>query len=239
VNKNFWVLFTVILVLLTLLVLPACTKQGTSPSTPPTTSAISTAAQSSSSANKYGGTLKIGHPADALSYFPPSMMKGNDLFQSKPCIESLGRFSAKGEMVPWLAEGWTTDAAAKTVTITLKKGIKFQDGTDFDATACKWNIEKFINAKRSEVPPLTSIEIIDDHTLKLNLVNWNNTVIIGLCYFAGPQISPTAWQKAGATDKERDDWAVNNPVGTGPFKLVSRQRNHLFPYRWRLLFATR
>jgi peptide/nickel transport system substrate-binding protein len=225
VNTKFWVIITVILVLLIPLVLPACTGQSTSTSTSPATSAMASTVPTSSPASKYGGTLKIGHPADALSYFPPSMMKGNDLFQAKPCIENLARFNEKGEMVPWLAEGWTTDASAKTVTLTLKKGIKFHDDTPFNAAAVKWNIEKFINAKRAEVPAMTSIDIIDDYTLKLNLVKWDNTVIIGLSYFAGPQISPTAWQKAGATDKERDDWAVNNPVGTGPFKLVSRQRD--------------
>jgi peptide/nickel transport system substrate-binding protein len=117
------------------------------------------------------------------------------------------------------------DATAKTITVTLKKGIKFHDGTDFDAKACKWNIDKFVAAKRAELPGVTAVDVVDDSTVRITLANWDNTAVIGMAYFAGPQISPTAWQKGGSTDKERDDWAVNNPVGTGPFQFVSRQKD--------------
>jgi len=175
---------------------------------------------------KYGGVLRIGTGLDVnVLGNPPGMTTVQDYIISKTCIESLARYDEKGLMVPWLAEGWTTDAKAKTITLKLKKGIKFHDGTDFNAAACKWNIEKFINAKRAEFPPVTSIDIVDSYTLKINLVEWDNTFIIGMGYFAGPQISPTAWQKAGTTDKERDDWATKNPVSTGPFQFVSWQRD--------------
>jgi len=210
-KNRYWLVLSVILVLMAVLILPSCTKGTTTATT--------------STASKYGGTLTIGHATDSLSFFTPTMMRGQDLTQGRTSIESLARFNAQGQLVPWLAESWDTDANAKTVILKLKKGITFHDGSDFNATACKWNIETFINAKRAEVPPLTSIDIIDDYTLKFNLVDWNNTVIIGLCYFAGPQLSPTAWQKAGTTDQERNEWATTNPVGTGPFKLVSRERD--------------
>jgi peptide/nickel transport system substrate-binding protein len=153
------------------------------------------------------------------------MLSVQDFVESKTCIESLARYDATGQMVPWLAEGWKTDADAKTITLTLKKGIKFHDGTDFNATACKWNIDHFVGAKRAELPGVKSVDVVDEYTLRITLAAWDNTAIIGMGYFAGPQISPTAWQKAGATDKERDDWCINNPVGTGPFQFVSRQKD--------------
>ncbi len=175
---------------------------------------------------KYGGILRIATGLDVnVLGNPAGMLTVQDFVISKTCIESLARYDEKGLMVPWLAEGWTTDAKAKTITLRLKKGIKFHDGTDFNAAACKWNIEKFINAKRSELPPVTSIDLVDSQTLRINLVNWDNTAIIGMGYFAGPMISPTAWQKAGATDQERDDWVTKNPVGTGPFQFVRWQRD--------------
>jgi ABC-type transport system substrate-binding protein len=171
---------------------------------------------------RYGGILKIGTAIDSnVLGYPPGMLTTQDFVTSKTCIESLGRYDDKGLMVPWLAESWKTDAKAKTITLKLKKGIKFHDGTDFNAAAVKWNIEKFTGAKRAELPGVTSIDIIDNYTLKITLAEWDNTAIIGMGYFAGPQISPTAWQKAGATDKDRDDWAKTNPVGTGPFQFVS------------------
>jgi peptide/nickel transport system substrate-binding protein len=226
-NKRPWMIFAVTLLLLAALLLPACSKSTTTSTatTSTTTKSTTTTTTATTLTPVSGGTLKIGHTSDVLSYYPPTNMRGNDLAQSRVCIEELARFNAKGELTPWLAESWTTDAAAKTITLTLKKGIKFQDGTDFDAAACKWNIDNFVTAKRSELPPLTSIDIIDTQTLKLTFVDWNNTALIGLLYFAGQQISPTAWQKAGTTDKERNDWATVNPVGTGPYKLVSRQRD--------------
>jgi len=175
---------------------------------------------------KYGGVLRIGTGIDTNRLGnPPDMLTVQDFVVSNTCIERLARYDEKGLMVPWLAEGWTMDAKAKTITLKLKKGIKFHDAADFNAAACKWNIEQFIKAKRAEFPPVTSIDIVDNYTLKINLVEWDNTAIIGMGYFAGPMISPTAWQKAGSTDKERNDWAIKNPVGTGPFQFVSWQRD--------------
>jgi peptide/nickel transport system substrate-binding protein len=175
---------------------------------------------------RHGGILRIGTAVDSnVLGYPPGMLTTQDFVTSKTCIESLGRYDNKGLMSPWLAESWKTDAKAKTITLKLRKGVKFHDGTDFNAAAVKWNIEKYIAAKRTELPAVASIDIIDNYTLRLTLVEWDNTAIIGMGYFAGPQISPTAWQKAGATDKDRDDWAKTNPVGTGPFQFVSRQRD--------------
>jgi len=195
------------------------------PSAAPTTAPIA-AAPTATPGPKYGGVLRIATTLDATYLGSPAkMVSVQDFVESKTCIESLARYDAAGQMVPWLAEGWKTDAAAKTITLTLKKGIKFHDGTDFNAQACKWNIDHFVGAKRAELPGVTSVDVVDDSTLRINLANWDNTAIIGMGYFAGPQISPTAWQKAAATDKDRDEWAINNPVGTGPFQFVSRQKD--------------
>ena len=175
---------------------------------------------------RYGGVLRIGTAIDAnVLGYPPGMLTTQDFVTSKTCIESLGRYDSKGQMHPWLAESWTPNPKAKTITVKLRKGIKFHDGTSFNASACKWNLEKFINAKRAELSGVKSIDIIDDYTLRINLADWDNTLNVGIGYFAGPQISPTAWQKAGSTDKDRDEWVQNNPVGTGPFQFVSRQRD--------------
>jgi ABC-type transport system substrate-binding protein len=142
---------------------------------------------------RYGGILKIGTAIDSnVLGYPPGMLTTQDFVTSKTCIEALARYDDKGLMVPWLAESWKTDAKTKSITLKLKKGIKFHDGTDFNAAACKWNIEKFIGAKRAEFPGVTSIDIVDNYTLKITLAEWDNTAIIAMGYFAGPQISPTA-----------------------------------------------
>ncbi|HEX9077793.1 MAG TPA: ABC transporter substrate-binding protein [Anaerolineae bacterium] len=202
------------------------------PAVAPTTAPTAAPAATAATGPKYGGTLRIATSLDA-TYLgnPATMVSVQDFVESKTCIESLARYDANAQMVPWLAEGWKIDAQAKTITVTLKKGIKFHDGTDFNALACKWNLDHFVGAKRAELPGVTSVQVIDDYTLRINLAAWDNTAIVGMGYFAGPQISPTAWQKAGATDKERDDWAANNPVGTGPFQFVSRVRDSKQVYK--------
>jgi peptide/nickel transport system substrate-binding protein len=152
---------------------------------------------------------------------PPAQTTVQDFVTSKTCVESLGRYDASGQMTPWLADSWKTDAAAKTITISLKKGITFQDGTPFNADAVKWNLDRFFAAKRAELPAGSTADVIDEYTVKLTLPEWNNTAIIGMAYFAGPMVSPTAWQKSADNDKDRDAWVTAHPVGTGPFMLDS------------------
>jgi peptide/nickel transport system substrate-binding protein len=197
------------------------TTQPTTSTTKPSTSTTMT----TSATPKTGGILKIGTEVDAVVLGnPPGQTTVQDFVTSKTCVESLGRYDSTGQMVPWLADNWKIDAAAKTITITLKKGIVFQDGTPFNAQAVKWNFDRFFAAKRAELPAGSTAGIVDDYTVKLTLPDWNNTAIIGMGYFAGPMISPTAWQKSADNDKDRDAWVTAHPVGTGPFMLSSWQK---------------
>jgi peptide/nickel transport system substrate-binding protein len=216
-NKVKSIYVSLILVLLIAMALVACQPSGPTP-TP-------TATKPAATGPKMGGILNITAQNDARYLGnAPLMTTVQDSFYTKPVVEYLGRYEANGEIKPYLAESWKVDAATNSITITLKKGIKFSDGTPFDAAAVKWNIDHFIAAKRAELPAGTTVNVIDDSTVRLTLSKWDNTAIIGMAYYAAPMISPTAWQKAGATDKERDDNSSANPVGTGPFMLSSWQK---------------
>ena len=201
----------------------ACSSAATT--TTATTQPPSTTAPPTTLTPKMGGILKIGTGVDAVVLGnPPAQTTVQDFVTSKTCVESLGRYDSSGQMVPWLADNWKIDAAAKTITITLKKGIVFQDNTPFNAQAVKWNLDRFFAAKRAELPAGSTADVVDDYTVKLTLPEWNNTAIIGMAYFAGPMISPTAWQKSADNDKDRDAWVITHPVGTGPFMLDSWQK---------------
>jgi peptide/nickel transport system substrate-binding protein len=203
----------------------------TAPVAAPTAAPTTAPEPTQAAGPKSGGVLRIGITGGTrVLGYPPGMLSFYDFVTSKPCMEALGRYDTQGQLHPWLAEGWEQDADAKTITVTLKQGIQFHDGTGFSAETCKWNIEKFINAGRAELAGVTSIDIVDDYTLQLNLETWDNTGMIGVAYFAGPQISPTAWENAGATDEARDEWCLNNPVGTGPFKFVSWEKDVAIKY---------
>jgi peptide/nickel transport system substrate-binding protein len=175
---------------------------------------------------KQGGSLKIGINGDAASIgYPPLMSRYYDYILSRPCVEALGRNDRTGKLVPWLATSWRIDPKSKTVAIALRKDVKFHDGTDFNAAAVKWNLDQFRDAGREELKNVASIDIIDNYTIRINLASFDNTIMMGLIYAAGPMISPTAFNKNGK------DWCSTHPVGTGPFQFVSWERDTAIKYR--------
>jgi ABC-type transport system substrate-binding protein len=136
-------------------------------------------------------------------------------FDQVPCLENLGRLNEKADLQPWLAESWTLDSAAKTLTVKLKQGIKFHDNTDFNAEAVKYNWGLFVATKNNLTRNVASIEVLDTYTVRANLSQWDSNIDIELLHSGGKIVSPTAWQTNG------EKWGKLNPVGTGPFKFVS------------------
>ena len=186
---------------------------------PPKTAASGTPAATGSTAAQpqYGGILKVvigygfgtnlGNPvvtgmSPITSFFAP------------PCGESLTEFDSKGNVVPLLAESWDMDSAAKTMTFHLRKGIKFHDGTDFNAAAVKWNWD--VRIARGAITGgenVQSIDVVNDNTVKVTFKVYSALSLISLTHVQF-MYSPTAIKANG------DDWAKLHPVGTGPFKIV-------------------
>jgi peptide/nickel transport system substrate-binding protein len=166
-------------------------------------------------AEKYGGTLRMYALEPYSLGYPPSMTGQTDGQSSSVCLETLFRFDEKSSLVPLLATDWTADPAAKTITITLRKGVSFQDGAAFNAEACKFNLDLFREGSRKELDNVSSVDIIDDYTVQLNLSKYDNLIASHLASDAGRMISPKAYQENGA------EWCEKHPVGTGPFKFVS------------------
>jgi peptide/nickel transport system substrate-binding protein len=174
--------------------------------------------QKSALTPKSGGVLKM-YGYDAFSLYPPTMTGQTDNQQSSVCLETLFRFDEKANLVPLLATGWKANADAKTFTITLRKGVKFHDGSDFNAEICKWNLD-IIREKRPELKSVTSVEVVDPYTIKLTLAKFNNLIITHLAGAAGQIVSKASFDKNGG-----QVWAEKNPVGTGPFQFVSFQKS--------------
>ncbi len=85
---------------------------------------------------QYGGTLVILHehtPSNLGAWWVPHRFV--DVQLARFAVENLVGLDAEGQPVPQLATGWEVDEAAKTVTFQLREGVKFHDGTDFDAEA--------------------------------------------------------------------------------------------------------
>jgi peptide/nickel transport system substrate-binding protein len=174
-----------------------------------------------------GGILRVVENAEGGAPIgTPWEIRGIDTKLPKPAIETLLREDPNGNYSPWLTESWSVDTAKNSLTLTLAKGVKFQDGTDFNAEAVKWNLQKAIDAKN--VTGWTSFDVVDDRTLRINTEAYQNNYLSLLAgTTVGGMISPTAFNKNGL------EWARSNPVGTGPFKLESFERGSKLRYtRW-------
>jgi peptide/nickel transport system substrate-binding protein len=167
---------------------------------------------------KAGGTLQFWIVSDPSSFWPPVMTGQTDGQNTSVCMETLFYFDQKANLVPLLATGWSSDPAAKTVTINLRKGVKFHDGSDFNAAVVKWNLEQYKAGARPELKNVSSIDVVDDSTIRINLSVFDNTIVtnLGNASDAGRMISQKAFEANGGKD-----WAAKNPVGTGPFQFVS------------------
>lgn len=174
--------------------------------------------------SKYGGTLKIIGNLDATALgYPADLRAFEDVLYSGPALETLFRQTPSGVPELWLAEGLETDPDNLTIDITLRKGVLFHDGTELNAEAVKWNIEQFLASPRNELDDIISTEVVDPYHIRLTLSKWSNSIIDSISNFLFI-VSPAA------TEKNGKEWASKHPVGTGPFRFVSWERDVSIKY---------
>jgi peptide/nickel transport system substrate-binding protein len=164
-----------------------------------------------------GGILNISAPVPANVGYPVDITSLGVFECMQPALETLFRFDTKFQAGPHLATGYTIASDSKSITITLRKGVKFHDGTDFNADAVKFNLELWRTSPRVELKAVSSIDVIDDYTVKLNLSQFDSFLIGNLAEIPGFMVSPTAIKT------NNKDWAYKNAVGTGPFKQIALQ----------------
>lgn len=199
------------------------------------------------SAQERGGVLRIGMTAADIPYTAGQPDQGGEgyRFIGYQMFDALINWDLRqGErlpaLVPGLAESWAVSKEDDTRWIfTLRQGVKFHDGTDFNADAVLWNMERIRNKDAPQfdpkqasfvdfrIPLLKSWRKIDDYTVEFSTIRPSSFVPYQVCYVLFS--SPTQWEKLGR------DWGkvAENPAGTGPFKLtklVPRERAELEPF---------
>jgi peptide/nickel transport system substrate-binding protein len=124
--------------------------------------------------------------------------------------------------VPQLALSWDTAADGRSLTFHLRPGVKFQDGTDLDAAAVAFNLDRDLHLpgsrRRSEIQAIDTIDVIDKLTVKLNLKTPFAPLVAQLSDRAGVIASPKALQSAAQNPAGFDA----APACSGPYKFVER-----------------
>src|SRR5712691_3354373 len=170
---------------------------------------------------KPGGTLRIALPGDPAFYdaHQGPAMGAQAFWTSNNIYNSLLATTPPPELkiVPDLAKSWEVLDEGRTYVFHLHEGVKFHDGTDFNAQAAKWNIDRILDPEvKSWIRPyyedVEQVEAVDTYTLRIRLKEPSGALPIALGgYYQGILMaSPKAFETYGK------DW-LYHPVGTGPF----------------------
>jgi len=167
----------------------------------------------------YAQELRIGLQDDADVLDPDQSRTFVGRIVYTALCDKLVDISPDLEIVPQLATEWSWSDDETELTMTLREGVVFHDGTPFNADAVVANIERSQNLpesrRKSEVASITGIEAIDESTVKITLAEPDATLLAQLSDRAGMMISPTAAEEMGA------DFG-SAPVCSGPFSFVER-----------------
>ncbi|WP_071458755.1 ABC transporter substrate-binding protein [Bacillus massilinigeriensis] len=177
--------------------------------------------------NSGGGTLVFARGGDSESLDPAVTTEGESFKVTENIYETLINFGEQDtEIEPGLAESWKESDDGLKHTLKLKKGVKFHDGTDFNAEAVVFNFERwkagnkerfyYYNSQFGDV--MKEVKAVDEHTVEFTL----NRVLAP--FYKNLAMSPFAIASPEAIKKHGDKFA-ENPTGTGPFKFKEWKRN--------------
>ncbi len=164
-------------------------------------------------------TLRIGLAEDP-DVLDPTLARtfvGRIVFSA--LCDKLFDIDEKLAIVPQLATSYEWAPDGKALTIHLRPGVTFHDGEKLDAAAVKYSLERHKTMagsnRKGELAPVTTIDVVDPMTVRLNLSAPFSPLLAALADRAGMIVSPKAAQAAG-------DKFGANPVCTGPFKFAER-----------------
>ena len=205
--------FILVVVLVFTLIIGGCSEPEETTTTSESPSSTTTTTTSPAAGTpQSGGILKIIGNAGLTSAGYPPLDFG--LLRQQDVTRRLINWDIEGNIVPELAKSWEMDMDNNTLTWYLEEGVKFTDGTDFDAEAAIWNIQRLIDVHfLTEADKVVSLEAVDTYTVKMNLTQLNSQAVGNYGWVA--MYSPTAIETNG------EEWAKTHQVGVGPFILES------------------
>jgi len=179
-------------------------------------------------APKASDTLIYAQGAEPRGLDPALVDDGESAKVMSNIYEGLLKYNKDSTKVePSLAKSWDVSPDGLSYTFHLQQGVKFHDGTDFNAEAVKFNIDR-------QLPPqvtadmayasfvygsVKNVEVVDPNTVKINLTSPSTPLLNNLAMImAAPIVSPKAL-------KDNNNNVNQAPVGTGPYKFVKWEKD--------------
>lgn len=171
-------------------------------------------------------TIVVGLQAEPVTLDPAQMTDFNSTRGGREIFDSLVEFKdGSTELEPGLAESWEVSDDGLEYTFKLRQGVKFHDGTPFNADAVKFSIDRQIDPKHPyhdtgefgyadfTFGMVKEVQVVDDYTVKIILKEPFGPFLSNMAMHAACIVSPEAVKEHGK------DFSLN-PVGTGPYKFV-------------------
>jgi peptide/nickel transport system substrate-binding protein len=163
-----------------------------------------------------GGKVTAAMYVDITTLDPAASVYIPGFLILKSVVETLVELDDKGEARPRLASEWKFSPDGRTLTFKLHEGIKFHDGTPFNADAVKFTLDRIQDPATkaltalSLLGPYKSSEVIDAKTIQIRFAEPYAPVFANFSHPVLGIVSPTAVKQAGADFGRK-------PVGTGPY----------------------
>lgn len=227
-KKGLLLMFT--LMLTSVLLLAGCTGNKSATTEPE-------ANETGETATTGGGTLIVGRGGDSAALDPAIVTDGESLKIAHQVFNTLLDYKeGTTEVTPSLAESWTISDDALTYTFKLREGVKFHDGTDFNADAVVFNFDRWSDPNSKYKFEGDSFDYYDsmfgpeeDRVIASVTATDPTTVVFKLNKPQAPFLQNLAMTCFGiASPKAIEDEKENfksNPVGTGPFVFKEWKRS--------------